>query len=32
VKITGFRKFVTLIRGREHGFVEHGEPVNSRRS
>ncbi len=28
VKITGFRKFVTLIRGREHGFVEHGEPVN----
>ncbi|HPI93570.1 MAG TPA: 1-acyl-sn-glycerol-3-phosphate acyltransferase [Deltaproteobacteria bacterium] len=28
VKVTGFRKFVTLIRGREHGFVEHGEPVN----
>jgi glycerol-3-phosphate O-acyltransferase len=28
LKVTGFRKFVTLIRGREHGFVEHGEPVN----
>jgi len=28
VKVTGFRKFLTLLRGREHGFVEHGEPVN----
>lgn len=28
VRVTGFRKFVTLFRGREHGFVEHGEPIN----
>jgi len=28
LRITGFRKFVTLFRGREHGFVEHGEPIN----
>lgn len=28
LKVTGLRKFFTLVRGREHGFVEHGEPVN----
>ena len=28
VRVTGFRKFITLFRGREHGFVEHGEPIN----
>ncbi len=26
--IKGFRKILTLLRGREHGFVEHGEPIN----
>ena len=26
--IRGFRKMLTLVRGREHGFVELGEPIN----
>jgi glycerol-3-phosphate O-acyltransferase len=26
--IRGYHKFLTLMRGREHGFVEHGEPIN----
>ena len=28
MRVTGFRKFITLFRGQEHGFVEHGEPIN----
>jgi glycerol-3-phosphate O-acyltransferase len=24
----GYQKVLTLVRGREHGFVEHGEPIN----
>jgi glycerol-3-phosphate O-acyltransferase len=26
--IRGHHKFITLMRHREHGFVEHGEPIN----
>ncbi len=26
--IRGIRKLITLIWGREHGFIEHGEPIN----
>jgi len=26
--IRGIRKLATLIRGQEHGFIEHGEPIN----
>lgn len=27
-KVLGLRKLLTLIRGQEHGFIEHGEPIN----
>lgn len=27
-QISGWRKFTTLLRGEEHGFVEHGDPLN----
>ena len=27
-KVLGFRKLLTLVRGQEQGFIEHGEPIN----